>query len=122
MVTNTKEYFKAYYDINKEHLKAYQRSYYHRNKKVLRDKYSAYSKEYGKKYYYDNKERIIQYRKAYYLENKKRIIARQKEIINAKRHGIPIVRNSKYMHENEVVYLKPSNQEKKDVSPSNFIK
>lgn len=116
MVTNSPEYFKQYYQKNKEYLKAYQRNYYHTNKDKLRENYNAYSKDWGKAYYYKNKERIAEYRKQYYQQNKKRIIARQKEIIQMKRLGLPIVRKSKYMDEHSTI-LKPK-RKKKDISPS----
>ena len=56
------EYFKQYYQENKQAIRKYNLEYYYNNK-TERD-------EYNKRYQQQNKERIRQKQKEYYIKNK----------------------------------------------------
>lgn len=76
---DNKEYYKEYYENNKEEIKEYIKEYRENNK----EKISENKKEYyvdnkvhlvekAKEYYVDNKERIKEYSKEYYQNNKEK--------------------------------------------------
>ena len=71
-----KEYYKEYYQKNKERLrekkKEYLKEYYQKNKERLREKKKEYLKEYRK----ENKEKFKNYNKKYYEKNKEAKILR----------------------------------------------
>ena len=62
---NNKEYYKEYYENNRERIKEYNKEYRENNKERI--------KEYKKEYRENNKERIKEYKKEYRENNKERI-------------------------------------------------
>lgn len=88
-MTASNEYFKKYYEENKERLKEYQRSYKKQNpelvKKRRKDYYENNKETYSdkmKEYYEDNKDSITQYKKDWYNKNKDKIYEYQKQYRN----------------------------------------
>ena len=83
----------AYYNANRDKIRAYYREWYQKNKDtthlkerikltnaVYLAKNTQYLSEYKRKYYLENFEHITRYRREYQEKNKERIAARLKEL------------------------------------------
>lgn len=73
--TRKKNYFKVYYERNREQKQNYSKEYYERNK----DKCKTKAKHYAKDHYEKNKERKKQYDKEYYEKNKERLKSKKQQ-------------------------------------------
>tara|TARA_R110002167_G_scaffold17660_1_gene67212 strand:- start:209 stop:814 length:606 start_codon:yes stop_codon:yes gene_type:complete len=81
-----KEWYKEYYEKNKESIKETNKKYYEDNKESINEKHKQYRqnnkesiKEYNKDYNEKNKESIKEYTKQYSIDNKDKINARRRE-------------------------------------------
>jgi len=70
-----KEYYKNYYDENREKVREYQKIYYEKNKEYIRNRQKKYYRKYynNKNYYCKNKD----YFKNYYDSNRQEILDKQ---------------------------------------------
>jgi hypothetical protein len=104
-----KQYYKEYYQKNKDKLRASSREYYQKNKdtdkfksrrveyaKNNEDKTRAYQAEYAK----DNEDKLRAYRNEYYEQNKDKILEYQAEYRKDNPDKIK-ERNAKYFKENK---------------------
>jgi hypothetical protein len=93
---------KAYYEKNKEVLKARSKAYYEKNKEactVYKKAYYKKNKEAIKAHYEKNKEARAVYTKAYREKNKEAIAAQRKAYIILKNYGITLVEKKKMRDE-----------------------
>ena len=113
-MTASNEYFKKYYEENKERLKEYQRNYKKQNpdsvKKTRKAYYENNKEIYSEKmkdYYDDNKERITQYKKEWYDNNKENVYEYQKQYRNENKDFIK-QRHLKRLNDDPLYALKLS--------------
>lgn len=99
-----KEYYKIYYEANKDEQKEYHKIYYEANKDEINEKGKLYREENSdviKKYREANKEKIREYQKLYdekhYELNKEAILERNKEYRVINKEKIKIQKSEKHM-------------------------
>ena len=91
--TNTKARQQAYYNANRDKIRAYYKEWYQRNKDsehfkerikltnaVYLAKNKKYISEYKRRYYLENNDHISRYRREYQEKNKDKLAARIKEL------------------------------------------
>jgi len=90
-----KEYYKKWYERNKEKKKSYRKKYYKENKDIILEKRKIYdeknyerNKEYRSKYYQENKDIISLKNKIRYIKNKDKIKERDKLYYQANKEKI----------------------------------
>lgn len=96
---STQQYYKSYYEKNKEIIKLQKKEYYKEHKKIIADKYKIY--------YEKNKIDIVKKQLEYYEKNKNKI---NEKLKNNKKHcslcGCSIIRHNFKKHEQSAKHFK----------------